>query len=332
MPRRKRIFSGQRPTGPLHVGHLIGALQNWARLQEEYECFFGIVDWHMLTTHYEDTGALEGDIVEMAATWLGCGIDPAKATICLQSQIKQHAELALILGMVAPLGELMRLSTYKEQLENLKNRDLNTFGFLGYPVLQTADIAAYRAELVPVGEDQVEHIEKAREFVRRFNHLYGQGKQVLPEPKEMLSRTPRLLGVDGRKMSKSYDNAINLADEPKTIARKVGQMVTDPARVRRDDPGDPKVCSVFTYHKIFTPEAEVTQIAEDCRSATIGCADCKRKCAAQLDALVAPAREGRAQWIARRGDIEDILAAGNARAREEAEKTLAAVRAAVGLR
>ncbi|MBN1475613.1 tryptophan--tRNA ligase [Candidatus Sumerlaeota bacterium] len=331
-PQRERIFSGQRPTGPLHVGHLIGALQSWVRLQDEYECFWGIVDWHMLTTHYEDTHELDDNIIDMAATWLGCGIDPERSTILIQSQVKQHAELALLLGMVSPLGELMRLSTYKDQLENLKDKNINTYGFLGYPVLQTADIAAYRATRVPVGEDQVEHIEKAREFVRKFNNLYGRGKQPLLEPQAMLSPTPRLLGVDGRKMSKSYDNAINLSDSPKTILKKVNTMVTDPQRVRRNDPGDPEVCSVFAYHRIFTPEEDVEQIAQDCRTAAIGCGDCKRRCAERLNALVAPTREGRARWLERRSDIEEILAAGNAHAREVTEETLQGVREAVGLR
>jgi tryptophanyl-tRNA synthetase len=331
MPARQRVFSGQRPTGPLHVGHLIGALQTWVRLQDDHECFFGIVDWHMLTTNYEDTAALDENIVDMAATWLACGIDPERSTLLVQSQVKQHAELALILGMVAPLGELMRLSTYKDQIEQLKNRDLNTYGFLGYPVLQTADIAAYRATRVPVGEDQVEHIEKAREFIRRFNHLYGKGKEILPEPKEILSATPRILGVDGRKMSKSYDNAINLADDSKTILKKVSVMVTDPARVRRDDPGNPDVCSVFAYHKIFSPE-EVAAVDAECRSAARGCTDCKKHLAKNLDALVAPVREARETWLGRRGDVEEILHAGNQRASEETERTLESVRGAIGLR
>jgi tryptophanyl-tRNA synthetase len=332
VPERLRTFSGQRPTGPLHVGHLVGALQTWVRLQDEYECFFGIVDWHMLTTDYAETGELEENIVDMAATWLGCGIDPAKSTLCIQSQVKQHAELALLLGMVAPLGELMRLSTYKEQIENLKNRDLNTFGFLGYPVLQTADIAAYRAHRVPVGEDQVEHIEKAREFIRRFNHLFGKGEQILPEPQAVLSPTPRILGVDGRKMSKSYDNALNLADETTTIQKKVMTMVTDPARVRREDPGNPEVCSVFAYHKTFSSPEEVQEVDRECRTAARGCTECKRQCAGNIDRLIAPAREGRAAWINRRDDIEDILREGNARARKETEKTMEIVRSAMGLR
>lgn len=332
MAKRERIFSGQRPTGPLHIGHLVGALQTWVRLQDEHECFFGIVDWHMLTTHYEDPSELETNILEMAATWLGAGIDPERSTILLQSQVKQHAELALILGMFASLGELTRLSTYKDQIQNLKDKNLNTYGFLGYPVLQTADIAAYRATLVPVGEDQVEHIEKAREFVRRLNHLYGKGQEVLPEPKEMLSPTPRVLGIDGRKMSKSYSNAINLADAPKQILKKVNRMVTDPQRVRREDPGDPEVCSVFAYHRVFSPGAEVEQVAHDCRTAGIGCGECKAKCAANIEGLVAPVREGRAHWISRPDDLNDILEAGNRRAREVTEETMARVRAAIGLR
>lgn len=332
MPKRQRIFSGQRPTGPLHVGHLIGALNNWVRLQDEYECFYGIVDWHMLTTDYEDTSQLENNIVEMAATWLGCGIDPERSTLVVQSQIKQHAELALLLGMITPLGWLERCTTYKEQLRELAHRNIQTFGFLGYPVLQAADITAYRAHRVPVGEDQVPHLELAREIVRRLNFLYGQGEEILPEPQEILSPTPRLLGVDGRKMSKSYDNAINLADDTKTILRKIQTMVTDPARVRRDDPGNPDICSVFAYHRVFTPEEEVTQIDTDCRRAGIGCTDCKKRCAAVIDALVAPVREGRAHWMERRGEIEEILDTGNTRAREEAEATLEAVRSAIHLR
>lgn len=332
MTKRDRIFSGQRPTGPLHVGHLIGALQNWVKLQDQCECFWGIVDWHMLTTHYEDTTELEGNIIDMAATWLGCGIDPNKSTILVQSQVKQHAELMLLLGMVAPIGELMRLSTYKDQLENLKDKSINTFGFLGYPVLQAADIAAYHANKVPVGEDQVEHIEKAREFIRKFNNLYGKGQSVLVEPQAVLSPTPRLLGVDGRKMSKSYNNAINLADTSKQILKKVNRMVTDPQRVRREDPGDPGVCSVFAYHEIFTDKETVAQIDRDCRTAAIGCGDCKKMCAQRLDELVGPTREGRAEWMNRKGDIEDILDAGNKHAREVTEGVLDGVRKAVGLR
>lgn len=332
IPPRPRIFSGMRPTGPLHVGHLIGALRNWVRLQEDHVCFFGIVDWHMLTTHYQETAALEGNIVEMAATWLACGLDPARSTLLVQSQVKQHAELALLLGMVTPLGWLERLPTYKEQLRELAHRDIQTFGFLGYPVLQAADIAAYRATRVPVGEDQVPHLELAREIVRRFNFLYGQGCEVLPEPVEILSPTPRLLGVDGRKMSKSYDNAINLADAPETVRRKVSVMVTDPARVRRTDPGNPDVCSVFDYHRVFTDADRVAEIDQACRRAAIGCVDCKRLCADSLEALIGPVREGRAHWIARPREINQILAAGNERARTEAEQTLASVRAAVGLR
>lgn len=326
-----RIFSGQRPTGLLHIGHLIGTLQSWVRLQETHECFFGIVDWHMLTTNYEDTAHLGEHIQEMAATWLACGIDPERSTILLQSQVKQHAELALILGMVTSQSALEQLPTYKDMIRQLSHRDLKTYGFLGYPVLQTADIAAYRATVVPVGEDQVPHIEFAREVVRRFNSFYGRGQQILPEPQALLSPTPRLLGVDGRKMSKSFDNAINLADPAGTVTKKVSVMVTDPARVRRTDPGHPEVCSVFSYHRIFTPEAKVTELDSACRRATIGCTDCKRQLAANLNELIEPIREGRSRWIQRPGEIAEILEKGNTRAQSEAEATLRAVRSAVGL-
>src|ERR1051326_2607827 len=247
--RRRRILSGMRPTGRLHLGNLVGALQNWVKLQQEYECYYFVADWHMLTTDYAQTGQLQNNIREMVTDWLAVGLDPQKSTLFVQSRLPEHAELHLLFSMVTPLGWLERVPSYKEQLENIKDRELHTYGFLGYPLLQAADILMYKADCVPVGEDQVPHVELTREVARRFNSFYD---DLFPEPQSLLTETPRLRGTDGRKMSKSYNNAIYLSDPPDVVEKKAAIMMTDPARKRRYDPGDPDVCPVFDHHKIFS--------------------------------------------------------------------------------
>jgi len=245
-----RILSGMRPTGPLHLGNYVGALENWVRLQDTYTCFFAIVDWHSLTTDYADPTSIRENILEVACDWLAAGLDPARSTLFIQSQVKEHAELHLLLSMVTPVPWLERVPTYKEQQKQLSEKDLSTYGFLGYPLLQTADIIIYKADAVPVGEDQAAHVELTREVVRRFNRLYG---PVFPEPQTLHTEAKRIPGTDGRKMSKSYGNAVYLKDDPETVRQKIRPMVTDPARKRRTDPGDPEVCPVFDLHRAFSP-------------------------------------------------------------------------------
>ena len=271
---RPRILSGMRPTGALHLGNYMGALDNWTRLQDAYECFFSIVDWHSLTTDYADPSSIRENVIEVATDWLAAGIDPERSTVFIQSLVPQHAELHLLLSMIVPVPWLERVPTYKEQQQNLSGKDLSTYGFLGYPLLQTADIIIYKADAVPVGEDQAPHIEIAREIVRRFNNLYG---DVFPEPQTLLTESKRIPGTDGRKMSKSYGNAIYLKDEPETVRQKLRPMVTDPARKRRTDPGDPDNCPVFDLHRAFSPVETREWAAAGCRSAGIGCLDCKAK-------------------------------------------------------
>jgi tryptophanyl-tRNA synthetase len=323
---RPRILSGMRPTGPLHLGNFVGALDNWVRLQDQYECFFVVVDWHALTTDYADPGPIRENILEVATDWLAAGLDPARSTLFIQSQVKEHAELHLLLSMVTPLSWLERVPSYKEQQQQLEGRDLSTYGFLGYPLLQTADIILYKADAVPVGEDQAPHIELTREVVRRFNHLYG---AVFPEPKTILTATPRIPGTDGRKMSKSYGNMILLKDPPERVREKVRPMVTDPARKRRSDPGNPDICPVFDLHKAFsTPETQ-EWAAQGCRTAGIGCLDCK---GALLDHVLRRLEEihaRRPQYAARPDTVWDILGEGSKRARAAAAATMEDVRAAM---
>ncbi|MBM3334781.1 tryptophan--tRNA ligase, partial [Candidatus Sumerlaeota bacterium] len=318
---------GMRPTGRLHLGHYFGALQNWARLQDEYECFFMVADWHALTSEWQDTSEICPMAYQMVIDWLAIGLDPARCTIFVQSQVKQHAELALILGMFTPVPWLERCPTYKEQIEQMKNRDLSNFGFLGYPVLQAADITLYDAAAVPIGEDQLSHLEMTREMVRRANYIYG---EVLVEPQPILSPTPRLLGLDGRKMSKSYGNAIYLSDPPKVVAEKVREMVTDPARVRRQDPGNPDVCNVFSYQKLLSPD-KLEWIDNGCRTAAIGCVDDKKLLTERLNVLLEPIRERRREIEAEAGLVERVLEDGNAGARDAAEGTMRRVRKALKL-
>jgi len=325
---RARVLSGFRPTGPLHIGHLVGALDNWVRMQDTHECFFAIADWHALTSEYEDPSHIREHTLEMAADWIAAGIDPERSTLFVQSHVPEHAELHLLLSMIVPIAWLERVPTYKEQQEQVSQRDLSNYGFLGYPVLQAADILVYRAGFVPVGEDQLAHLELCREIARRFNGLYG---PIFPEPQGLTTRVPRLPGTDGRKMSKSYGNAINLADEPETIRKKILTMVTDPARKRRSDPGNPEVCPVFDFHRAFSDEATRGVVDPGCRSASIGCVECKTMLLSHLEPALGPFQEKRRALLAHRGRVREILAAGARRARAEAGATMRLVREAMKL-
>ena len=325
------VLSGLRPTGRVHLGNYFGAVKNWVDLQESrmYDCFFFVADLHALTTDYADTQALAANTREAVLDWLAVGLSPESATIFLQSRIPQHAELALYFSMITPLGWLERVPTYKDQIEQLRTRDLGTHGFLGYPVLMTADIAVYRAHLVPVGEDQSSHLEICREIVRRFNGLYG---DVFPEPKALFTPTPKVNGIDGRKMSKSYGNTIGITEGAETVREKVMAMVTDPARARRQDPGNPENCNLFPFHELFSPPAEVKVVDEECRTAARGCVDCKKHLVGNLNAALEPFRQKRAELVARPSDVvREVLHAGDQRARAVAEETMEKVRAAVRL-
>src|SRR5246127_40132 len=330
---RKRVLSGMRPTGKLHLGNYMGALYNWVRLQHEYECYFCIVDWHALTTDYADPSQVRENTREVALDWLGAGLDPKQCTMFVQSHVKQHAELHVLFSMVTPLGWLERVPTYKEQQQNLATKDLSTYGFLGYPVLQAADILIYKAGFVPVGEDQVAHAELTREIARRFNHLYARkdGTVILPEPQPLLTPTPKLPGTDGRKMSKSYDNYILLSDPEPVIRQKLKTMVTDPARVRRADPGNPDVCPVGDLHKIFSDKPTLEKVYAGCRSAGIGCIECKGWAADNLIKTIAPMQERRKKFEENPRLAWDILEDGTERARKAAGETMEDVRAAMGM-
>jgi tryptophanyl-tRNA synthetase len=317
-----------RPTGPLHLGHLVGALDNWVRLQDTHECFYVIVDWHALTTEYADPSGIRNNVREIALDWLAAGIDPERSTLFVQSDVKEHAELHLLLSMVVPLPWLERVPTYKEQQEQLREKDLNTYGFLGYPLLQAADILIYKADAVPVGEDQVPHLELTREIARRFNHFYG---AVFPEPQALLTEAPRLPGTDGQKMSKSYGNAIYLSDPPEVVRAKVDSMLTDPARTHRHIPGNPEICPVFHTHRVFSAGERVTWADQGCRAAGIGCRECKAALFDSLGARLGPIAKRRAALAADAGTVDAILERGAARARETASGTMTEVRAATGL-
>jgi tryptophanyl-tRNA synthetase len=371
-----------RPTGRLHLGNLVGALQNWVKLQEEYDSFHFVADWHMLTTEYADTSQLRQNTWEMVADWLACGLDPAKATFFIQSRLPEHAELHLLFSMVTPLSWLERVPTYKEQLENIKDRDLHTYGFLGYPLLQAADILMYKPRYVPVGEDQVPHVELTREVARRFNLAFGGLEQVtgvragpglpglgtdvldpvkdlvaihaleepslerradyynrmgnkpraiFPEPEPLLTSAPRLPGTDGRKMSKSYGNAIFLTDAPEVVSKKLAGYMTDPARQRRTDPGNPNICPVFDLHKIFSAQETIDRVNRECRTAAIGCVDCKKLAAGHLNAFLAPIQERRKPYEQNPQSVWHVLEKGTAKARVVAQATMAEVRKAVNL-
>ena len=407
--KAKRVLSGMRPTGRLHLGHYFGALSNWLKLQEEYECFFFVADWHALTTHYEDTSSVAENTLQVATDWLAVGLDPAKSTLFIQSSVLEHAELHVLLSMITPLSWLERVPTYKEQIENLKDRDLGTYGFLGYPLLQSADIVMYgepkKDLLVPVGEDQAPHVELTREVVRKFNAHFGfvikpslfedndelnevlamvppvnvegpkgQGKRVHPdevteffrrvtiagmtkrasevgyenfrkslgakkkflklesilrEPAYLPTETPRLPGLDGRRMAKSYNNAIWLSDPPDDIRAKVRNMMTDPQRVRRTDPGRPEVCPVFAWHKLFSPPDTIARVDRDCRSAAIGCVDCKKEMADNLVRWIEPIQAKRKEYEAAPQKVWEILDSGSAAARRTARRTMKRVRDAI---
>ncbi len=400
MTKRKRVLSGMRPTGRLHLGHYFGALQNWLKLQQEYECFFFVADWHALTTHYEDTSSVAENTLQVAMDWLAVGLDPAKSTLFIQSSVLEHAELNLLLGMITPLSWLERVPTYKEQIENLKERDLGTFGFLGYPLLQSADIVIYDADFVPVGEDQVPHVELTREIVRRFNAHFGfevdselfkdrqavnailavlppagsdppkgpsvssaeidnfyravirkgvaevgyenvldqlspklrkflKVKKRLLEPGHLLTETPRLPGLDGRRMAKSYGNAIWLTDPPDEIRAKVRNMMTDPQRQRRTDPGRPEICPVFAWHKLFSLPETIAKVDADCRTAAIGCVDCKKLMSENLVTWIEPVQARRKEFEANPRQVWDILDAGSKKAQKAAKKTMKRVRNAI---
>ena len=329
---KKRILSGMRPTGKLHLGHYWGVLQNWVALQEEYDCFFMIADWHALTSEWENAGAIPRNVREIAADWIACGIDPEKSCIFVQSEVPEHLELNMILSCLTPLGWLERVPTYKEQRENIKEKDLGTYGFLGYPVLQSADILIYKADFVPVGEDQVAHVELTREIARRFNSFYaGKRGHVFPEPQSLLTPAAKLPGTDGRKMSKSYGNMILLTDPEPIVRQKLKTMVTDPARVRRTDPGNPDLCPVGDLHKIFSDKSTMAKVNEGCRSAGIGCIECKGWAADALVKILNPMRERRKKYEDNPRLAWDILEAGSARARDVAGSTMDEVRQSMGL-
>lgn len=395
---QQRVVSGMRVSGKLHLGHYHGVIKNWLELQHQYECFFFAADWHGLTTHYEDPAILEANLTNMIIDWLACGINPGSATIFVQSQVLQHAELHLALSMITPLGWLERMPTYKDQQEKLKERDLATYGFLGYPVLMSADVLAYRAGYVPVGEDQMPHIEFTRELARRFNHLYGRepgyeenaeqtikkmgkknaklfqqyrkqyiekgdktaldmgqalleaqanlnneakellagfleggGKVILPEPEGLYTPQSKYPGLDGQKMSKSYGNTISLRESEEDINHKVKTMQTDPARVRRSDPGNPEKCPVWQLHEIYSDEDTKNWVQEGCRQAKIGCLDCKQPICKAINAEIAPIREKAAELVAKPSLVKSVLAEGAQYAREVAEETLSDVKAAMGV-
>jgi len=326
---KKKILSGMRPTGKLHIGHLKGALENWVNLQDEYHCFYMVADWHALTTEYEKTKDIKNSIIEMLKDWLAVGIDPEKSVIFRQSDISEHSELHLIFSMFTPLGWLFRCPTYKEQLKEAKERNLKTYGFLGYPVLQAADILIYKAEKVPVGEDQVPHLELTREIARRFNYLYkpSTGRKVFPEPDAILTKAAKILGTDGRKMSKSWNNCIYLSESKNDLIKKVNSMITDPKRIKKTDKGEPEVCNVFSYYKVFSDEETIKEVESSCKNAKIGCVECKKNFADLLEEIISPIREKRKKY--NKNDIMDILEKGRIKAKEVASKTIEEVKDAV---
>lgn len=397
--KSNRVVSGMRPTGRLHLGHLHGVLKNWTRLQLEFECFFFVADWHALTTHYEDPADIREHTWQTVIDWLAAGVNPEQATLFIQSRVPEHAELHLLLSMVTPLGWLERVPTYKDQQEKLRERDLATYGFLGYPLLQAADILIYQAAKVPVGEDQVAHVELTREIARRFNHMFGRepgfeekalkavrklgaknakiyqqarksyqeqgdagalevgqallephpnltmadrerllgfleggGRSILEEPEALLTTVPRMPGLDGQKMSKSYGNAIELREEPDEVARKLKKMQTDPARVRRTDPGDPEKCPVWPLHKVYSDAETQAWVQKGCTSAGIGCLDCKKPLIDAVQAELDPIRERGHRFEDNPDEVRNLISEGNEKARDEARDTMAEVRTAMGLK
>jgi tryptophanyl-tRNA synthetase len=327
---KPRVVSGMRPTGQLHLGHLVGALNNWAQLQDKYECFYFVADWHALTSEYANTAPITGYALDNVADWIAAGVNPERSTLFIQSLVPEHAELSLLFSMIVPIPWLERVPTYKEQQEQLAEKDLSTLGFLGYPLLQTADVAMYDAKFVPVGEDQVPHLELSREVVRRFHQLYG---EVFVEPQPLLTPVPRLPGLDNRKMSKSYGNTIDLGDEAETVVKKVRQMYTDPKRIRADIPGTVEGNPVFMYHDAFNPNiAEVEDLKERYRAGRVGDVEVKTKLATAVNAMLEPMRERRREVAARPERIREIVVEGSRKARQIAQITMDRVRDAVKLR
>ena len=325
---KKRVLSGIQPSGNLHIGNLVGALQNWVKLQDDYECYYFIADWHALTSQYADTSLLKENVKDVLVNCLAAGLDPEKVTIFAQSRVLEHAELHLLLSMITPLGWLERVPSYKEKQFEVKDKDLNTYGFLGYPLLQTADILLYRANHVPVGIDQVPHLEITREIGRRFNSYYS---EVFPEPEALLTKFPKVPGTDGRKMSKTYGNCIYLSDTPEEVEKKVKTMTTDTQRIKRTDPGDPELSPVFQLHKIFSSIEERNEVAEGCRTAGIGCIDCKKILIKNLLTVMEPIWERRNDLLDKSGLLEDIIESGSKKAREAASATMREVRNVIGL-
>jgi len=323
--KKGKILSGMRPTGALHLGNYFGALENWVKLQDDYDCYFFVADWHALTTGYEDTSEVKNNINDIIIDWISAGLDPEKCVIFLQSSIKEHAELHLLFSMTTPLSWLYRCPTYKDQLNQIKDRNITTYGFLGYPCLQAADILMYKAEYVPVGEDQLPHLELTREIARRFNNLF---EEVFPEPQAILTKAKVLPGTDGRKMSKSYGNTIALSDSPEVIGKKVSTMITDPAKIKKDDPGHPDICTVFAFHKVFNEE-EIPQIEEDCKGGKIGCVQCKKRLAQKMTEHLEPIYERRQKLLEKPGVVKEILHNGNENAKKVASKTMEEVRKAM---
>ncbi|MCX5857302.1 MAG: tryptophan--tRNA ligase [Deltaproteobacteria bacterium] len=325
---RKRILSGMRPTGKLHLGNLHGALKNWVDLQErgEHDCYYFVADWHALTSDYSDTVNLRDNRIDMVIDWLSAGLDPEKSTLFVQSSVKEHAELFLILSMITPLAWLERNPTYKEMRAELSGKDLSTFGFLGYPVLQAADIIMYKAHGVPVGVDQLPHVELTREIARRFNFMY---REIFPLPEPRLTDFPKLLGIDGRKMSKSYENSIYISDRGDVLVKKVAAMFTDPQRMRRKDPGRPEICNVYTFHQIYSPAEDVDRIGVECRNAGIGCTDCKQQLSARIADTMKPVHDRRDYYLHHPDEVRAVIECGNARATRIARQTMEEVREAV---
>ena len=325
---KERVLSGMQSSGKLHIGNLVGALSNWVKIQDTYDCYYFVADWHSLTTGYADPSFIKDSTKDLLINFLAAGLDPEKCTIFIQSRVLEHAELHLLLSMITPLGWLERVPTYKEKQQELKERDLSTYGFLGYPLLQTADIIIYRAKYVPVGIDQVPHLEISREIARRFNYLY---KEIFPEPEALLTEFPKVVGVDGRKMSKSYDNAIYLSDDPKVVEQKLRTMVTDPARVKKTDKGDPELSPVYQLHKIFSSKEEQDEVAAGCRTAGIGCIDCKKILIKNVFKIMEPIWTKRNELIHNPDILHDIADRGTAKAKKVAEETMQFVREAMGL-
>lgn len=323
----QRVLSGMQASGKLHLGNLVGALQNWVALQDRYECYYFVADWHALTTGYAHPEAVRESTEDLLVNYVSAGLDPERSTIFLQSRVLEHAELHLLLSMITPVGWLERVPSYKEKKEQLSDRDLNMYGFLGYPVLQSADILVYRADFVPVGEDQVPHLEITREVARRFNGLY---RDVFPEPQPLLTSFPKVPGVDGRKMSKSYDNAIYLSDPPEVVEKKIRTMTTDPARIKRTDRGDPAKSPVYQLHRIFSSPEEQAEVADGCRTAGIGCIDCKKVLIKNVLKTMEPIWKGRDELMKNPARIEEIVELGTQKAARAARETMALVREAMG--